>query len=199
MRTFERLFLMIGTALVGASLGAGCGGGDDDSDADLSTGLAQSKLLSDVTPAEASQACERLQSGIDSRLSQDKLARAVCTIVGAAVAETPSECESLRDDCIEQSDQQGTEEMMGLDFGKVELECSASSADLQACTGTVGQLETCFNDTLDKFDALLGSITCADAASVEMDDIEGFGEEAGGEPPASCAAVDCGEGSPFGG
>jgi hypothetical protein len=49
----------------------------------------------------------------------------------------------------------------------------------------------------DQFDALLGDVSCADAASVGMDDIDSFGGDAG--PPASCAVVDCGEGSPFGG
>jgi hypothetical protein len=196
MRTFERLFLITGAALAGASLAAGCGGGDSDSDSEVTTGLAQSKLLSDVSESEAAQACERLQAGIDSRLTREVFVKAVCTLVSAASASTPAECESLRDDCIGQADQQGSEVAQAVDEQGVDLECSGD-ADLTACTGTVGQLETCFNDTLDQFDALLHAITCADAGTVAAEDVDGFGDDM--EPPASCDAVDCGEGSPFGG
>jgi hypothetical protein len=196
MRTFERLFLIIGTAVGGASLAAGCGGGDDSDSGNVTTGLAQSTELSDVSTADAAKACNRLQAGFDARFSRDKLVKTICTLVGAAAADTPSECESLRDSCIDQSNQQGSETMMDLGLEDVSLECDGST-DLSQCTGTVGQLETCFNDTLDQFDALLGDVSCADAASVGTEDLDSFGGDAG--PPASCEAVDCGEGSPFGG
>jgi hypothetical protein len=197
MRTFERLFLITGTALGAASLAAGCGGGDDSGSGDVTTGLAQSTPLSDVSAADAEKACNRLQAGFDARFSGDKLTRTICTIVGAAAADTPSECESLRDSCIDAANEQGSETMMDIGVGELDLECDSSSSNLNQCTGTVGQLEACFNDTLDQFDALLGDISCADAASVGMEDIDSLGGDAG--PPASCEAVDCGDGSPFGG
>jgi hypothetical protein len=195
MRTFERLFLITSAALAGASLAAGCGGGSD-SDGEVTTGLAQSKLLSDVSEDEAAQACERLQAGVDSRLTRDVFVNAVCTLVSAAAAQTPAECKTMRDDCITQANQQGSEVATAVDEQDVDLECDGD-ADLTACTGTVGQLETCFNDTLDQFDAVLHGISCDDAGTAAAQDADSFGDDM--ESPPSCAAVDCGEGSPFGG
>jgi hypothetical protein len=177
------------------SLAAGCGGGSD-SDGEVTTGLAQGKLLSEVSDDEAAQACERLKAGFDARLSPKVLVRAICTFGAAAAADTPDECESLRDECIEQANQQGSETMMNLGVEDIQLECDGD-ADLAACSGTVGQLETCFNDTLDQFDDVLSGITCADAATIDDEDVDGFGD--GIASPPSCEPVDCGEGSPFGG
>jgi hypothetical protein len=83
--------------------------------------------------------------------------------------------------------------------GMEEFTCDdGGDNELGECTGTVGQLETCVNDMLDTFEELLNQFTCDDAANVDMQDFEGLGDMAGASP-ASCEAVGCPGGSPFGG
>jgi hypothetical protein len=184
------------TLLAGASLAAGCGGDDDSGGGDVSTGIAPSKLLSEVTTDEAAEACENLQEGFASRLSRDKLVRSICTIFGAALADTPETCEQSRDECITASNDPEAAEGEAPNVDEIQFECDGGAA-LSECTSTVGQLETCFNDLLDQISTALDGVTCDDAATLEMDDVDVF-RESTFEPPASCEVVDCGESSPFG-
>lgn len=193
MRTLNRVLTVVTSALAIASLAAGCGGDDSDSDGDVTTGIAPSTLLSDVSAEDAAAACQRLQAGFERALPDDVLIRTVCTLVAASATETEAACEDLRDDCLEEANTAGSETMMELEGTGLEFECDGS-ASLSECTGgTVGDLETCFNDTLDLLDATLGQVSCARAGMIDM---ESFGE--GVESPASCDAVQCGEDSPFG-
>jgi hypothetical protein len=197
MRTLDRTLMIVLSALAAASLAAGCGD-DEDSGGDVSTGIAPSKLLSDVTEEELTNACPRLKAGFDRVFQADKLIRAICTMAGAAAADTTADCIVVRDQCIEEANMAGSDTMDALD-GIDEFDCEGSDdGELAQCTGTVGELETCFNDTLDAFDDLLNQFTCDDAASVEQEDLEGFGDMVGASP-ASCEAVGCPGGSPFSG
>ncbi len=195
MRTMSRIPRIIASLLLGAGLAAGCGG-DSDSDGDVSTGIAPNKLLSDVTPDEAAQACENLQAGFQARLSQDVLVRSICTIFGAASADTKDACIQARDECIQASNDPGASGGDVPDVDAIQFECQ-DGAVLTECTSTVGELETCFNDLLDQISSALNDITCDDAASLQAEDIDTF-RESTFQPPASCEAVDCGENSPFG-
>lgn len=189
--------MIVLSALVGASLAAGCGDDKDgDSGGDVSTGIAPTKLLSDVTEEEAATACTRLQAGFERVFAEDKLIRSLCTLQGVALADTTADCVTFRDDCIEEANMPDSE--VAQMAGDVEgFTCDGSGdPEIGECTGTVGQLETCFNDTLDRFDGLLNMYSCDDAASVEPEDLENFGDMVG-EPPASCEAVGCPGGSPF--
>jgi hypothetical protein len=190
MATRTRVLQIVTILLTGAALGVGCGGDDDSGGGDISTGLAASKLLSDVTPQEAEQACENLQSGIDRRLSQDKLVRGFCTLFAAAATESQSECESARDTCIDQASQELEEGGDAEDFGEVgALDCDGES-EINACEGTVADFEACMNDTIDQVLAALNSVTCADAGSVAEEDLDGFAETTFA-PAASCEALEC--------
>jgi hypothetical protein len=196
MRTMNRTAIIIATLIAGTHLAAGCGGGDSQSP-DVTTGIAPNKLLSDVTTDEAAQACENLQAGFEARLSRDALVRSICTIFGAAFADTPAACADARDTCIEQADDPtAVANGDAPDIEEIQFECDGG-ASLSECTSTVGELEACFNDLLDQISTALSSITCDDAASLEMDDVDAF-RESTFEPPASCEVVDCGEDSPFG-
>src|SRR5262245_41022776 len=105
MRNLTRAVMIAGVVLLGGGVGAGCGGDDDGgSSGDVSTGIAPSKLLSDVTETEAASACERIASAFETKLSEDKLVRSFCTLFGAASATTKAECEALRDDCMDEAD-----------------------------------------------------------------------------------------------
>ena len=193
MRTLNRALMIVTSALAIASLAAGCGGDDSDSGGDVTTGIAPSTLLSDVSGEDAADACDRLQAGFERALPDSLLARAVCTLVAASATETQAECEDLRDECLEEANTAGSETMMQIESTGLDFDCN-DGASLSECTGgTVGDLETCFNDTIDLLDATLNGISCAQAG---MTDFESFGQ--GVEPPASCDAVQCGEDSPFG-
>src|SRR5512139_3813513 len=99
MRTMDRVSRVMLSVLIGASVVAGCGD-DDDSGGDVTTGIAPSKLLSDVTEEEAASACTRLQAGFERVFDRDKLIDAICTIGAAAFADTSADCEMIRDQCI---------------------------------------------------------------------------------------------------
>ena len=191
MPTRTRVLQIITILLTGTALGVGCGGDDDSGGGDVSTGLASSKLLSSVTPQEAQQACENLQSGFDRRLSQDKLIRAFCTLFAAASSESESDCESFRDTCVDQANQEVEDGGEGaMDFEDVgALECDGES-EIASCQGTVGDFEACMNDTIDQVLAALNAVTCADAGTVEMEDFDSFGETTFA-PAASCEVLEC--------
>jgi hypothetical protein len=198
MRTMYRASRIIATLLVGTSLAVACGGDDDDGGGDVSTGIAPSTLLSDISAEQAAQACERLAEGFDSRLSRETLVRTICTLAGAAVADTPEDCETARDECITSANDPSAAGGESLDVDEIQFECDGEgAADLTECTSTVGELETCFNDLLDQISTALNAVSCDDAATVGEEDIDGF-QESTFEAPASCEVVDCGEGSPFG-
>jgi len=189
--------MIVLSALTATSLAAGCGD-DEDGGGDVTTGIAPSTELADVTAEQLASACPRLKAGFDRVFQADKLIRAICTMGGAAVADTSADCVTFRDQCIEEANMPGSDTMDALD-GIDEFNCEGSDdGELSQCTGTVRELETCFNDTLDAFDAALNQFTCDDASSVTEEDLGGFGEMFG-EPPASCEAVGCPGGSPFSG
>lgn len=194
MRNLTRAAMILATAVLAGGVGAGCGGDDGDSSGgDLSTGLSKSKLLSDVTEAEAQSACESLADGFEAKLDEEKLVRSFCTLFGAIAADTKAECETQRDTCIDQAnDGQGIGAQAS---GMVEAPDCAGSESLLECTGTVGDLETCANDMIDQILGLLDSFSCDDAAEIDETSTEGLGDF---EQPASCTAA-CGEDGPFGG
>jgi hypothetical protein len=187
--------MILATAVLAGGVGAGCGGDDDDSSGgDVTTGLAANKLLSDVTEAEAQSACERLATGFESKLGEDRLVRSFCTLFGAISAENKAECETARDTCIDQAaDGQGIGAQATTE---VQPPDCTGSASLLECEGTVGDLESCANDMIDQVLALLDSFSCDDAGTIDPAEAEGMADAI--EPPASCAAA-CGEDGPFGG
>ena len=189
MRTFERALVILSSLSLGASLAAGCGGGGSGGGGDVTTGIAPSKLLSEVTEEEAAAGCERLQQGFERKVSIDLLVSAVCTLFSAAQSTDPAACAELRDACLEQANDE-----LGSSVEEIEpFECDA----LGDCEGTVGDLETCFNDTLDAAVAVLRSLSCDDAGNVEMSEAQDFAETAF-TPAASCEQLECSGGSPFG-
>ena len=193
MKIFNQALVIAMTAGIGAGLGSGCGG-DSDSSGPADTGLPPTQLLSDVTPAEATQACERIRASFQQRFNDDSLGRAFCTLFSAASTTTPSACNSARDACIEEAMQPGSDIMMMLDTGAIDFGCEA--ADIGDCgDATVGDLETCFGDTLNLLDAVLNRFDCNDAGMVEADDLEGIDFA----PAQSCEVVSCnGTSMPFG-
>lgn len=191
MRNLTRAAMILATAALAGGVGVGCGGDDDGSGGDFSTGLSKSKLLSEVTAEEAASACENLQSAFETKISPNKIIRATCTLIAAATAENKADCETARDACIDQASDAGAD--IQTDYTP---ECNGS-ADLAECQGTVGELETCLNDTFDLLLSVLDRFSCDDAGTIdeeELGDLEGLDVD----PPASCAAVQCADDALFG-
>ncbi len=198
MRIGSGTLKVLCAGIVGASVATGCGG--DSGGSAVSTGLAPERLLSDVTPDEGEQACERLQAGMQAQFNRDTIVRAGCTLMATAQASTASSCNSMRDACLEEANQPGTDANMQFDIEELDFECGSpeSMANLEGCGDTtVAELETCFNDTLTQMNAMLNQFSCDDAGTVDSNDLEGFGEAAF-EPAQSCEVVECGAGRPFG-
>lgn len=175
------------------ALAAGCGGDSSGSPAD--TGLPPGKLLSDVTAEEATSACERVQGNFQRRYNENTIIEAVCTMAAAANSTTASSCSNFRDACIEEAMQADSEVMMALDLDAIDFGCDTAGFEQCSADATVGELETCLDDTLDAFDALLHRFDCSDAGMVTEADFE----EMSFEPAPSCEAVACGASGPFGG
>lgn len=178
-------------ACAGTGVAAGCGGDSEGNAA--STGLPPTKLLSDITEDEAQQACERLRDSFQQRFNEQTLIESFCTMYSAAVATTPDSCNDFRDACTEEAAQPGSD-VMDLDLDAIDFGCEM--AEVEDCgDATVADLERCFNDTLNLLDGMLNRYSCADAAMVEADDLEGLDFE----PAPSCEVVSCGgTDGPFG-
>jgi hypothetical protein len=191
MQILKQVLSIVVTAGGVTALASGCGGDSGGNPAD--TGLPPTKLLSDVTPDEATRACERVQSSMQRYFNEDTMIDAICTMGAAANSESASACSSFREGCIEEMSQPGSELMMAFDFDSISLDCEMPQL-AQCGDATVGDLETCMGDTFDLLDALLHRFDCSDAGTITEADLEfDF------EPPQSCNVVTCeGAQGPFG-
>lgn len=192
MKIVKRVLSVAVVASSVTALAGGCGGDSSGNAAD--TGLPPTQLLSETTPAEATQACERVQSSFQSRFNTNSLIEAVCTMGAAANTTSASSCGNLRETCIEEAMQPDSELMMALDLDAIDFSCD--TADLSQCEGaTVADLETCLDDTFDLLYAALHRFDCSDAGTVTDADLESFSFE----PAESCGVVTCGDAEgPFG-
>lgn len=188
------LFSIIGLSCLG--LLAGCGGDDDEKSTQVDTGIAEDKALSDVTPDEARSACESMRTGMRDVIDADSLVNMVCTLMAASETETEGECVEQRADCVEQYRDLAEEQAEEVDF-----ECDGDTSQFEGCDVTVGVLESCLNDTLDQFRAVLSRYSCADAGQIDDADLEDLGANLDVEPPASCQPLvdQCGGAGVIGG
>lgn len=176
----KRLYSVAAVVCVGIWIG--CGSGDGGGTTDIDFGIASDKALSDVTSEEMMTACERTRDAMQSMINPDRLVPKVCTLMAVGPAETEAECVQLRDECLElfaqNSEQAGELESAG------DIECDGDVSEFEGCDVTVGELETCLNDSLDAILAVFDQYTCADAAGVDGDEFAGLDLDL--EPPASC-------------
>ena len=170
------------TALAGA-----CGGGGGESSVD--TGLGETRLLSSVSQEEAADACQAIENTFTTRLSPEKMVRAVCEMFGAVFTQNQSDCLTMADTCVE--DAQNGDGAISMDDLEQDFDCDNANVgdDLEGCDATVGELEGCFEDTISAMENVLGQFSCKDAGTLtqaDRDAMEGFGDL---EPPASCQAL----------
>jgi hypothetical protein len=172
------LFSIIGLSCLG--LLAGCGGDDDGgASTTVDTGIAEDKALSAVSSEEARSACEHMRDAMQEVIDPDSILNMVCTVMSAAATESEAECNQEKADCVaEYRDQLG-------DSGEVDFECDGDTSEFQGCDVKVGVLESCLNDTLDEFRAVLSRYSCKDAGKIDSDQLDGLGSF-DVEPPTSC-------------
>jgi hypothetical protein len=161
-------------ALVALVAFTGCGGeSEGGSTGVVSTGISASKTLGDVTTAEATDGCGHMKDGIEARYQQPSARTGLCTLLGVTLGSTESACTNLRDSCLkgDTADAGTAENVSVTDIDPAgNFECSGTNIDSwHGCTATVGELETCLNDTLDALDALLNAYTCKDVSTLPAD------------------------------
>lgn len=153
---------------------AGCGGeSQGGSTGVVSTGLSVSKPLSDVTTAEATQGCGHMKDAIEARFQQPSAKTGLCTLLAASFSNTESACTSVRDSCVKgDTGSAGTSSdtsLASLDPA-TGLDCTGTNLDSwQGCSATVGELESCLNDTLDAIFTLLNTYSCKDVSTANTD------------------------------
>ena len=142
---------------------AACGGDSQDPPGSgaLDTGIDEDKALGDVSDAEAVQACNRLGAALEQRLPGELISRQTCTLF-AIGEDSASACSASRDDCIASSDEVDTYDP---------ADCEDTNADeLEGCTATVGELETCTDEYTSELKGLLDRLSCDNAGTSRAND-----------------------------
>jgi hypothetical protein len=183
----------------GLLLALGCGGESDDSGDNggsggnapgkIDTGLPEEAPLDSVTAQQYSSACESLREEVGARLGPAVTTRGVCEVYGAAMENDPTACRSSADTCVSQINA-GNSPIPGLSREQLDLtsfECG-DVGELQGCSVTVGEFETCLEDQMTAFETAMSQNDCSNAASVDLIRALGVLSDIG-TAPASCARV----------
>jgi hypothetical protein len=127
---------------VGLLLGA-CGGSGGSTPRSLSSGLDSGKVASSLSAAEQNTLCTRANEYFMSLLSKEDTCK-MAGLLGAALSggdsslsEAKSACSGMYNLCM-----QGAEEKV--DNTKTLNDCTKGLSD---CSATVGEIETCLNDS----------------------------------------------------
>jgi len=175
----------------------GCGGGGSGPK-EIDTGLPEATQLKDVTAAQATSACENLQSSVESRFAATLTERRICEMVGAFSTTTAAECQQIADACVQQN--ASAEVMAAEDFDVAEgLSCNDGAASFAGCSVTVGEYEDCLNSQISQVEALFKSFSCANAGNLSMDDLDVGGtlENPASDPACEHLAAECPAAAPF--
>lgn len=143
---------------------AACGGDSQDPPGSgaLDTGIDEDKPLGDVSDAEAVQACNRLGAALEQRLPGEFISRQTCVLFSTG-ASSASACSSEVDDCIETSDPVDVYDP---------ADCEDTNADeLEGCTATVGELETCTDEYTNELKELLDALSCDNIGTPRENDV----------------------------
>jgi hypothetical protein len=191
---------------LGLVVGLGCGGESDEdaptggANAPVDTGLPEATPLGDISAAQYAQACDSLERNVQTRLGPDVTLPGACQVLGAATRNTPAECNTEADNCVEQTENGTNPFFTKEDVDFSDIECQGDVSDLEGCGVTVGQFETCLNDRLIAFERLLSDNGCANAASVDLiSAMTVIGNLGSMDVPPSCAQLQtqCPDADPF--
>jgi hypothetical protein len=151
----------------------------------VDSGVTESKLGSDLTPAEQDQLCEAVFDFTAEIITPAEAKRAACTFEAVLYVQLnggdAAACATLRDGCIDKPDEPGTEPAM----------CTLG-IDWASCMATVGEIEDCREENARATITALKSIDCAKIEEYKNDPPE-MGEPQLGEKcslaQAKCASV----------
>ncbi|HTV23169.1 MAG TPA: hypothetical protein VMG12_30985 [Polyangiaceae bacterium] len=183
----------------GSDGGGGSGGGTPGV---VDTGLPEETPLEDVTAEQYANACESLREDVRARLGPDIAVRGVCEVYGAAFSDTTSECSNAADTC-ETRVNGGGFSVAGFSINRADLDFTSFECndvgDLDGCSVTVGEFETCLEDQMSGLEALMAENNCANAADVDLTQAAALAD-LGSMAPPSCARVqqECPGVGPFG-
>jgi hypothetical protein len=180
-------------------MGLACGGDSDDGDGGgntpgggsstpIESGLPESTVVQSLTPQQFASACESLREDVNRRLPVEVTTRGVCEAISAGGTNDPAMCRSLADGCVTQVNNGNNPFVRREDLDLSMVECNSDTSQLQGCTATVGELETCLQDQVDAVEGLLADNDCDNAASIDVDDLEAL-QAALGAVPASCRSL----------
>ena len=170
MKTLNRLVLVVGCVTL-----FGCGDGETSS---FASGLADEKKLSEVTATEQESLCNDYGSWLEARTAGMDLTGVSCTLQGVSTTSTTAGCEAAVAAC-----KANPSALRNDDLDQAAMECARS--EYSTCDATVGELETCINDSLDAI-SVLQDISCADADRYSPEDRESLAPS----PSAACVALD---------
>jgi hypothetical protein len=148
-------------------LGAACGGDGGGGDNQVDTGLPETQPLSELTPAQVTNACNSVETTLEARFGGDRLTRLACELFGAAVSDDPAACRDVADDCIANPPAGLDETMMGDLSEATDLGCTEGSS-FEGCELTIADFESCINDALVQVDQFFSELGCSNAASVTL-------------------------------
>lgn len=200
MKYIQHLALVWSVGLA-ASCGGDSDGGDEPGPAtggQLDTGLPDATPLDELTPAQYASACEELREDVSNRLGPEEAVRGACEVLQAGFTDAPDACNSAADTCVEQTEN-GTNPLFtadALDF--TQFECGDVD-ELEGCDVTIAEFEECLNDRVEMVEGLLADNSCANAASVDLQDALALADIGNLDPPPSCVRVDaeCPTAGPF--
>jgi hypothetical protein len=182
----------------GVLLAFGCGGDSSDSgNSDgsggtpgvVDTGLPEGTPLEDVTAQQYASACQALRADVSARVGPDVTTRGVCEVYGAALTDDPATCRGAADLCVRQVNA-GNAPVPGLTREQLDFtnfECG-DVGELQGCSVTVGEFETCMEDQISAYETLTANNDCSKAASIDLVQAQALTTSLGQSPP-SCARV----------
>jgi hypothetical protein len=189
-----------------------CGGESESDDGnepgggtpgEVDTGLPDDTPLEDVTAEQYANACESLREDVRDRLGPEVATRGVCEVWGAAIQNSEAQCDTEADACVTQVNGGGFSLPGGFTLTRDDLdfttfECN-DVGDLEGCSVTVGEFETCLEDQMSGLEALMADNNCANAASVDLTQAAALAN-LGSMAPPSCARVqqECPGVGPFG-
>jgi hypothetical protein len=186
-RSWEKEDFMKNLTLTSLTIGfsvalmVGCGGGGG-----INSGVDESKPASEVTDDEAEAVCEATADYAASKIDEQELnCRTVALYAGSLSIADGDEamqeaCDTAYDACLEVAPEEPEE-----------TDCSDATADTAGCddTVTVGQVQTCLEDTVDAGAAAADQLpTCAELTVEYLEDAEENPPELP-EDPASCEDV----------
>jgi len=177
----------------------GCGDGDARSGVD--TGLAEATALGDVSSADSVSACQKVRSAVQAQFPVDQNVRGACELYGAALTDTPSQCQQQADSCVTQTND-GSNSFFrreNLDFGAA-LPCDGDVSGFAGCPVTVGEYEACVDARINQVEELFSHFSCTQAANIDLSEAQGLVQQlTSQESPGACERLqtECPQADPF--